>query len=96
MLHACSVEPRKRVPLHPLKVWLEERDVTQEEFGAEVGADQTYLSQIMRGKRRPSRNLALRISQATGRKVTVDQLLTYELPKGGERPKKRRTTPQLR
>ena len=67
-----------------------QRRLTQQELGAEVGAAQNYLSQIVNGTRKPSRELAQKISKATAKEISIEQLLSFTLPKGIERPAKRR------
>lgn len=68
---------------------MDEWGVGQGHLATRLGINQTYVSKIVRGHRKPSRELAGRISKETGRKVTVDQLLRYEIPAGAEIAKKR-------
>ena len=68
------------MPLHPLRVWLWERRITLQEFAKEVDASQGMLSLLLGGRRRPSRELARRISIATGREISIEALLGFEVP----------------
>jgi transcriptional regulator with XRE-family HTH domain len=76
---------RRKMPIHPLRNWLLEQQRTQEDLAAEVGVKQGYLSLIITGRRRPSKDLARKISRATRRAVTMDQLLSFEIPAGVDR-----------
>jgi transcriptional regulator with XRE-family HTH domain len=69
------------MPLHPLKLWLWENRVTQDEFAARVGLrDRSMLSLMFTGRRKPSRDLAQRISKATSKEVSIRKLLSFEVP----------------
>jgi transcriptional regulator with XRE-family HTH domain len=80
------------VPQHPLKVWMEEWGERQEDVAARLGVTQGYVSKIVRGHRKPPRDLASKIAKLTGRKVTVEQLMSYEIPKGAKPGKLRKRT----
>lgn len=72
---------RKKMPIHPLKAWLWENQVTQDELAARVGLrGRSMFSLMFTGRRKPSRDLARRISQATSRAVSVQALLSFEVP----------------
>lgn len=81
------------MPVHPLRVWLLENQMRQEQFAARVGVKQGYLSLIITGVRRPSRALARAISKATKRSISMEQLLTFEIPAGVKQPPRRARKP---
>ena len=73
---------------------MQERGVRQQQFCAAVGTTQGYLSQILAGLRRPSPELARRISTVTGRQISVEELLTYGLIESASRDRQvKRITP---
>jgi len=79
------------MPEHPLRAWLYGQRITQEEFAEKVGLrNRSMLSLLFTGRRKPSEALARRISRATGKQVTIEQLLGFEVPKN-VRPRRRRS-----
>jgi DNA-binding transcriptional regulator YdaS (Cro superfamily) len=58
-----------------LKTYIKKNRVRQKKLAEETGCRQAMISQIKSGKRRPSPELALRISRATGGQVSVMELL---------------------
>ena len=61
--------------MHPIKKFCKERKLTQKELAASAYISAPYLTQIVKGQRRPTPPVALRIQQATGGKVGVLELL---------------------
>lgn len=72
---------------HPLKTWMDAAGLRQEDVAAALGVDQTYISKILRGRRKPSREMASKLSKYTARKVTVDAILSYEAEYATQRPR---------
>lgn len=73
---------KKRAP-HPIKQFLLFNGLTERDFAAAVSDGgrpiaASYLSQIVRGVRRPRLDLARALSAATGGKVTIAEILTWE------------------
>lgn len=69
------------MPIHPLKAWLWENQVTQDELASRVGLKgRSMFSLMFTGRRKPSRELARRICRATSREVSVGELLSFEVP----------------
>lgn len=62
---------------HPLKVWRksQRKPMTQTALGELVGIGPSQVSQIENGERGCSLEVALKIHNATGRKVPLDSLL---------------------
>jgi plasmid maintenance system antidote protein VapI len=58
-----------------LKSFLKEAGSPQINFAREINISKNYLSEIINKKRRPSPNLALRISDATHGRVSIMELL---------------------
>ena len=56
---------------HPLKVWID-ANTTQAEFARQVGCSAPYLSDLLKGKRGVSLELAIVMSQQTGGAVPVE------------------------
>lgn len=52
-----------------LKQYIEKKGHNQEDFAARVGISQPYVSLLIKGKRRPSLAVAVRIKRATMGKV---------------------------
>jgi transcriptional regulator with XRE-family HTH domain len=74
---------KKRMPIHPLKLWLWENQVTQDKLASRVGLKgHSMFSLMFTGRRKPSRDLAERIAKATRREVSVADLLSFEIPRG--------------
>lgn len=66
---------------------LKSHQKNQLEFAREIGIHHVYLNSIIKGRRRPSPDLALRIEEATGGAVTRMELLypeEKEQNKGGQ------------
>lgn len=79
------------MPEHPLRAWLYGERISQEEFAAKVGLrNRSMLSLMFTGKRKPSKELARRISRATGKRISIEQLLTFEIPANVKPPKAKR------
>lgn len=49
--------------------------ITQRAFARQIGTSDAFVCQLLRGVRRPSPDVALRISAASGGEVTVAELL---------------------
>ena len=58
--------------LHPLRVWLATQGKTLSEFAAEIGASQSYLSECITKRKRPSLDFIDRIKKATGGAITAE------------------------
>ena len=71
-----------------LKDHLKTNKIKKKTFAHNIGIHHVYLSQILGGYRNPSPKLALRIQQATGGQVTINELLypsqTLHPTQGGE------------
>ena len=61
--------------MQALRKYLCAERITQREFSRALGIHFMHLNQILRGIKRPSPKLALKIEQATGGKVTRMELL---------------------
>ena len=61
-----------------LNEYLKTNKIWGYDFAKKIGVHKTYLSGLRKGKRWPSRNLMLRISEATGGQVTADSFLNGE------------------
>ena len=59
--------------LHPLKTWID-RNTTQARFARDVGCSESHISDVLKGKKRVSLDLAIKMSEATGRAVSVDAI----------------------
>jgi transcriptional regulator with XRE-family HTH domain len=64
-------------PIHPLRRWLFDRQETAAEFAKRVDVSEAYLSEIMRGKKRPSLDLIDKISSATSGEITALHFQQY-------------------
>lgn len=58
---------------HPLKTWIE-RNTTQAKFARAVGCSESHLSDVLKGKKRVSLDLAYRIARETNNAVSVDAI----------------------
>ena len=58
-----------------LQNYIEKKEVTQTHMANLVGIKKAHMSLLVRGQRRPSPDLALRIQKATDGAVTVLELL---------------------
>lgn len=56
--------------------YLQETDQRASDLAALVGCETSTITRFLRGERRPSLEIALRIEQATGGKVSPHDLLT--------------------
>lgn len=65
-------------PVHPLAVWLEKQETKQLVFADQLKISESFLSQILSGKRRTSLSLAKLISEATRGDVTIEALAEFE------------------
>jgi plasmid maintenance system antidote protein VapI len=59
--------------LHPLKTWID-RNTSQAQFARDVGCSESHISDVLKGKKRVSLDLAIKMSEATGRAVSVDAI----------------------
>lgn len=60
------------------KIMLNAKTINQKRLALAIGTHPVYLNAILRGRRRPSPDLALRIEEATGGAVTRMELLYPE------------------
>jgi transcriptional regulator with XRE-family HTH domain len=58
-----------------LKEYIEEKKITQADFGHLVGVSHVQIHRLIHGKRTPSFKLAKRIEKVTGGLVTTDDYL---------------------
>jgi len=58
-----------------LSQWQKKTNISNVELAKIINIDQSFLSHINNGRRRPSPKLALKIEKATGGAVTVMELL---------------------
>jgi plasmid maintenance system antidote protein VapI len=58
---------------HPLKAWIDANS-SQAQFARSVECSESHLSDLLAGKKRPSLDLALRMSRETGGAVSVDEI----------------------
>lgn len=61
------------IDAHPLKTWIDD-NTTQAQFARDLKCSESHISDILKGKKRVSLDLALKISEATGRAVSVDEI----------------------
>lgn len=52
--------------MHPLAIYLRDRNITQAGFAELIGVSQASVSKLLRGANQPSLDLAFRIERATG------------------------------
>lgn len=57
---------------HPLMLWLVVHGVNRKAFAQDAGIGQPYLSDLIAGIKRPSLEVADRISAATGGAITAE------------------------
>ena len=69
--------------MHTIKKFCNDNDITLKDFSVRVGTSAPYLSQIVKGYRKPSADVALAIEQATGGAVTLRELLFPDKAKAG-------------
>ena len=58
--------------------------LTQMQLAEKVGVSQSQISNYVTGRRRPTRHIAVAISEATGGLVSVGELLEHVIPEGYE------------
>lgn len=58
--------------MEPLEHYLDRHGITQAKFAERVGASRSFINEIVRGRKLPGRDLALRISEATDGEVAID------------------------
>lgn len=58
--------------IHPLRRWLFEHQETMGEFGVRTGIAQSYLSEIMNNRKRPTLDTIDKITAATERAITAN------------------------
>ena len=72
-----------------LKNYLKIHSLPQEKFASLLGISQPHLSNILKGRKSPSIQLAKRINDVTNGKVSLDDLFNPEAPSRMKRKKKR-------
>ena len=80
--------PAPFMAVHPgmmIKPELEERGITQKEFARMLGMQASHLSEVLRGKRALSAELALKMEKAIGipAKTLLNAQTQYELESAG-------------
>lgn len=63
---------------HPLAAWLEARSLGRSVFADQIGISESFLSQVLSRKRRPSLEVAVKIERATDGQVPASALLIGE------------------
>lgn len=63
---------------HPLAKWLEESGESRVGFAERIQISQAHLSLILSGKRGPSLGVAVRIENATGKRVKAVDLVPQQ------------------
>lgn len=58
--------------IHPLRRWLFENQETASAFSARIGIAESYLSEIIRDRKRPTLDVIDKITKATKRAVTAN------------------------
>jgi hypothetical protein len=86
--------PRK-MPIHPLRIPMLERGLTQQELAtaatkAGVAVSRSLVGMILVGLRKPTKEQARALSRAVGGSATQEAILTYEAPTGAMRQRRRR------
>ena len=66
---------RNNMTMNTLLNYLKKNGIDQSTFASKVGCNQSHISLICKGARRPSPELALKIQEATGGRITVLALL---------------------
>jgi predicted transcriptional regulator len=66
--HHTDLKP----PIHPLKRWLFEHQIPQTEFADVTGVSQSYLSELVTWRKRPSLDVVEVIKAATGGEITAE------------------------
>lgn len=85
------------MPEHPLRAWLYGQRLSQREFAERIGLrNRSMLSLMFTGRRKPPEALARRISRATGKQVSIAELLNFEVPKNVKPPRVKRAPDTIR
>jgi len=63
---------------HPIKLWLNQKGMTQADFANLVGTTDSYLNQILNGWKHPSPRMAARMRDLTG--IALDAILLWRRP----------------
>lgn len=58
--------------IHPLRRWLFENQETASAFCDRIGISESYLSEVMRGKKRPTLDTIDKITAATEHAITAN------------------------
>lgn len=58
---------------HPLKKWIKDHS-SQAQFARGIDCSESHLSDILSGNKQPSLALAIRMSEATGKAVSLDAI----------------------
>lgn len=69
-----------------LKHWQQSKQFKNKHLADLFGVDQSYITYLLQGKRKPSPSLAERIEQATGGEVTRFELLYPDQTQSGGDP----------
>jgi transcriptional regulator with XRE-family HTH domain len=60
---------------HPLRLWRQSKQVTLAQLADTLDVSTSHLSEIERGRNKPSLKLAMRLSQATDGEVSVEEFV---------------------
>lgn len=63
--------------IHPLRRWLFEHQETMADFACRIGVAQSYLSEIVNGKKRPRLDLIDKITIATDKALTANDFQRF-------------------
>lgn len=63
--------------IHPLRRWLFEHQETMADFASRIGVAQSYLSEIVNGKKRPRLDLIDKITIATDKALTANDFQRF-------------------
>lgn len=69
---------------HPLKIYLEKKKLTQQEFAKRIGVKQSMISDVINGVTRFSADTALRVTKKTRGALKLEDLI-YKWPAGSGR-----------
>jgi DNA-binding transcriptional regulator YdaS (Cro superfamily) len=61
--------------MHPINNFCKQHGICLKQFAGQIKVSAPFVTQITKGKRRPSPDVALRIEQATDGAVTLRELL---------------------
>lgn len=70
---------------HPLKVYRDANSIALEELAMLAGTTRSTLSRIESGAFLPSADLAIRVADATGGNVSIDQIIRASAAARGRR-----------